>query len=439
MANSKADELRKLADLRTDGILSEKEYQEQKRQLLRSDPRGSWPMHGQFRWALVVGAIAIVLAGGLAALISRPGGPEAVALTAASTSQVEGAITWAEGKLDPPNTEYARYDELLCLEFVADAWLDGAKPSVNIGGFFSEDDPVTYWKNEPTKDGTRWMGWPEVPSKNGAYNDPPAGALVFWGGTTAYPDGHVALSLGSNEVISTWAAPEPKSTPNVFTFTLSQRNPSVYPYLGYMMPMTAAGSASSVATAAPASSSLSVEPKSSGSGLQGGSGSGLQGGGGGSSLQPAGGESLQPAAPIPATQNTTPTKTPTPTLPPSTPTLAPTPVPATAPPAPTPAPTTAPPAPQLYWEVVGSPTHTWTDYGDAAGSEGAEIDTGTPVQVTCRVQGFKVADGNTWWYQIASPPWDNAYYASADAFYNNGESSGSLAGTPFYDPAVPVC
>jgi hypothetical protein len=53
--------------------------------------------------------------------------------------------------------------------------------------------------------------------------------------------------------------------------------------------------------------------------------------------------------------------------------------------------------------------------------------------------GFRVADGNTWWYRIASGPWNGAFYVSADAFYNNGQTSGSLIGTPFVDPAVPDC
>jgi hypothetical protein len=51
------------------------------------------------------------------------------------------------------------------------------------------------------------------------------------------------------------------------------------------------------------------------------------------------------------------------------------------------------------------------------------------VQVACRVTGFRVSDGDTWWYRVASPGWDNTYYASADAFYNNGQTSGSLHGT----------
>jgi hypothetical protein len=95
--------------------------------------------------------------------------------------------------------------------------------------------------------------------------------------------------------------------------------------------------------------------------------------------------------------------------------------------------------PATYAETTGGVTHTWTNYQNAGGTEGPSIATNETVQVTCRTTGFKVADGNTWWYKIASSPWDNSYWASADAFYNNGSTSGSLVGTPFFDPNVPVC
>jgi hypothetical protein len=90
-------------------------------------------------------------------------------------------------------------------------------------------------------------------------------------------------------------------------------------------------------------------------------------------------------------------------------------------------------------ETTGSVTHTWTNYTNAGGTQGPSIPSNTTVDITCRLTGFAVADGNTWWYQIGSSPWSNNYYASADAFYNNGATSGSLLGTPFFDPAVPVC
>jgi serine/threonine protein kinase len=112
-------------------------------------------------------------------------------------------------------------------------------------------------------------------------------------------------------------------------------------------------------------------------------------------------------------------------------------------PAPAPVPATStsasPSRPATHAETTGGVTHTWTDYSDAGGSEGASIPTNATVQIACKVTGFKVADGNTWWYRIASSPWSDAYYASADAFYNNGQTSGSLSGTPFVDPNVPNC
>ena len=36
-------------------------------------------------------------------------------------------------------------------------------------------------------------------------------------------------------------------------------------------------------------------------------------------------------------------------------------------------------------------------------------------------------------------PWSNQYYAPADDFYNNGQTSGTIKGTPFVDTAVPIC
>ncbi|MGH9124325.1 MAG: serine/threonine protein kinase [Acidimicrobiales bacterium] len=90
-------------------------------------------------------------------------------------------------------------------------------------------------------------------------------------------------------------------------------------------------------------------------------------------------------------------------------------------------------------ETTGGVTNTWSNYTNAGGTEGPTISSNMTVQIACKLTGFKVADGNTWWYRIASSPWNNSYYASADAFYNNGHTSGSLSGTPFFDPNVPGC
>jgi Domain of unknown function (DUF1906) len=90
-------------------------------------------------------------------------------------------------------------------------------------------------------------------------------------------------------------------------------------------------------------------------------------------------------------------------------------------------------------EVAGSEVATWSNYSSASGSAGAMITAGQAVDVSCAVTGDVVSNGNPWWYLIASTPWNGNYYASADAFYNNGDSSGPLAGTPYVDPDVPLC
>lgn len=112
------------------------------------------------------------------------------------------------------------------------------------------------------------------------------------------------------------------------------------------------------------------------------------------------------------------------------------PAPAPAPPVPTPP---APPAPRTYPETSGGLVHTWTNYTNAGGTEGPSVPANTTIQISCKLQGFRVPSGNTWWYRIAQAPWNNTYYGSADAFYNNGQTSGSLRGTPFVDPNVRDC
>ena len=121
---------------------------------------------------------------------------------------------------------------------------------------------------------------------------------------------------------------------------------------------------------------------------------------------------------------------------PPPPTTTDVPPPTTSPP---PSTTNAPPPPQTWPETVGGVAHTWTNYTNAGGTQGPSINANQTVQIACKVTGFRVADGNTWWYRIASSPWNNTYYVSADAFYNNGQTSGSLSGTPFVDNKVGNC
>lgn len=133
---------------------------------------------------------------------------------------------------------------------------------------------------------------------------------------------------------------------------------------------------------------------------------------------PAGNGPSQPASQPPIS---TPVSTPTPT-----PTAPSTPESKSAP-------------PPTFAETTGGLTHTWTDYLNAGGLEGSVIPANDTVQIACKITGFKVEDGDTWWYKVASAPWNGNYYASADAFYNDGQTSGTLIGTPFVDEKVPSC
>ena len=70
----------------------------------------------------------------------------------------------------------------------------------------------------------------------------------------------------------------------------------------------------------------------------------------------------------------------------------------------------------MVTETVGGDTHTWTNYTNAGGSAGAVIPAYSSVQISCKLSGgFRVSDGNTWWYQIVSSPWNYSFYVSADA------------------------
>jgi hypothetical protein len=92
-----------------------------------------------------------------------------------------------------------------------------------------------------------------------------------------------------------------------------------------------------------------------------------------------------------------------------------------------------------YPQTAGGVANTWTNYNNAGGERGPAVPSNATIEISCKVQGFRVPSGNTWWYRIASQPWNGRYYVTADAFYNNGQTSGGLRGTPFVDPLVPSC
>lgn len=93
-----------------------------------------------------------------------------------------------------------------------------------------------------------------------------------------------------------------------------------------------------------------------------------------------------------------------------------------------------------HYETTGSLTHTWSVYRTGGGEPGESIPTRTTVQVECKVRGLTLSsDGNPWWYRISEPPWNGRFYASADAFYNNGQTTGRLNNGVLVDGDVPNC
>lgn len=98
-----------------------------------------------------------------------------------------------------------------------------------------------------------------------------------------------------------------------------------------------------------------------------------------------------------------------------------------------------PSGPGSTWtETTGTPAHTWADPVQLTGA-GTPLGPRQSVQVLCRVKGYIVQDGDPWWYRLASTPWNGRYYATSDAFYNNGATSGSVNTGVVVDEQVPVC
>lgn len=129
----------------------------------------------------------------------------------------------------------------------------------------------------------------------------------------------------------------------------------------------------------------------------------------------------------------------TPTLQPTaTPTSIPTPTPSPTPP---PTHTTTPGA--LYDETAGPyGSGTFTNYMNAGGTPGKEIAAYGTVEVSCRVTGWQRSgspSGDNWWYRVQSSPWSNQFYAYADNFYNNGQTSGNVNNGVLVDANVPLC
>jgi hypothetical protein len=101
----------------------------------------------------------------------------------------------------------------------------------------------------------------------------------------------------------------------------------------------------------------------------------------------------------------------------------------------------APPPPAQTWSEQETPNHpvnTFTDYHNASGM-GPAIASGQWIQVSCKVYDPTIASVNPdgYWYRVASPPWNGAYYSPANTFMNGDPYGGPY--THNTDFAVPDC
>lgn len=92
-----------------------------------------------------------------------------------------------------------------------------------------------------------------------------------------------------------------------------------------------------------------------------------------------------------------------------------------------------------WTETAYSQAKTFADFVNAGYPLGASLSPGQAVQVSCRVRGFKVKDGDTWWYRLASSPWNGHYYATSDVFYNTPDTSGNPINGIVVDTQVKLC
>jgi hypothetical protein len=418
---SKADELAKLAELKHRGLLSEKEYRGERRALLG-------PNTPKVRASLAIGVVVVFAIAGVIGfrLGQTPSHSNAsnsklpLNATLTSTAAETSAVSWAQAQIG------SRKWYGLCLTFVQDAYQYGAGinlPNETSGVVYnSNTDPEDVWGH--------FSGgiWQATTNESGI----PYGALVFFNAKPGYdPEdySHVTIMGAGDEMIST---PDVANESVVHEETFAQVARAYATYVGWWLPdgtstPPAPAPTSPPATAPPATSPPSTSPVATSPPSGGGSQSSASSGSGGATSATSGAAPANPKTPT-GSSGSSPSTASTPASNGS----------GGSQPPPTTTPTTVP-APTTYSETVGSVAHTWTNYTNAGGTEGPSIANGQTVAITCKLTGFAVADGNTWWYQIAQSPWDNNYYVSADAFYNNGQTSGSLVGTPFVDPNVPNC
>jgi hypothetical protein len=94
---------------------------------------------------------------------------------------------------------------------------------------------------------------------------------------------------------------------------------------------------------------------------------------------------------------------------------------------------------KTWTETTISRSQTFADYVNAGDPLGASLSLRQAVKVSCRIKGLAVADGDSWWYRLAQPPWNGRYYATTDDFYNTPTPTANPINGVVFDKRVPVC
>jgi hypothetical protein len=94
---------------------------------------------------------------------------------------------------------------------------------------------------------------------------------------------------------------------------------------------------------------------------------------------------------------------------------------------------------KTYTETVNTPqgARTYSKPHNLSG-EWQRIPNRTNVEVSCHITAPTVPSVGTYWYRIATPPWNNQYYSPANSFLN-GDPPDGTAPTHAVDQTVPQC
>lgn len=127
------------------------------------------------------------------------------------TGTEQSAVSWAQAQIGSTAWDGE------CLRFVDEAYAQaGDDITAQAGGHSSA---IEYWDT--------YYGQKNAPSET-----PPYGALVFWNATATNPYGHVAISLGNGNAVSS----EERTNVGIHEFSIAERDSQGYEQVGWVLP-----------------------------------------------------------------------------------------------------------------------------------------------------------------------------------------------------------